>query len=328
MCCKITMNSLFYRQTVKSASRVAHNCYNRASLTHLSMLSTPSITGSSSFALSTFSTSTSSSTSSTSSSSSSSFSADNSSMSHRHAFLLHPLLHGPSLRSSQQVIYGFGVDISHIPRFYKYIDVHISHLLTSRKSFHQSNIHPQDYFLSVDSPQFNSSASMLERFLKKAFHTDEMMAFQTLFVHSLTSELVALQSCITAGTSSVSVGLEKLQDSVKYQQARMKLATFLATRWAGKEAIIKASGKRLLFPEICISRQNTSAKPIDYTNSDKTSLNETEQTKVDADPRPFVILSGPTKDWFDKENIYEPVISLSHDQDHALAAALIEKKSL
>lgn len=75
---------------------------------------------------------------------------------------------------------------------------------------------------------------------------------------------------------------------------------FLASRWAVKEATLKAIGERVLFPEITIVRYQES------------------------DPRPRLALHGKAHQIFQQKRIIRSHVSLSHDGDYALAQVILE----
>ncbi|MES1911999.1 MAG: hypothetical protein MHM6MM_004347 [Cercozoa sp. M6MM] len=76
--------------------------------------------------------------------------------------------------------------------------------------------------IAVTTRVFGVWARRGERFLQKAYHTNEIVAF-----HALQHE---------------------------DEQAR-----FLASRWAAKEALTKAIGRRVLFPEMEVTRSTDAA---------------------------------------------------------------------
>lgn len=98
--------------------------------------------------------------------------------------------------------------------------------------------------------------------------------------------------------------------------SKERLATFIASRWAVKEALVKASGQRLLFPHISIVREVKKKLSEPGTASTMAS--------APADPRARVELSGPVAEWFSKNRLRTPQVSLSHDGDYAIAFVCIE----
>jgi len=82
--------------------------------------------------------------------------------------------------------------------------------------------------------------------------------------------------------------------------------TFLASRWAAKEALIKAAGSRLLFPEMLVSRDSSVGA---------------------ADPRARIVLSGAALQWSAAQGVEsEPLLALSHDGEYAVAFVAVQRK--
>jgi phosphopantetheine--protein transferase-like protein len=96
------------------------------------------------------------------------------------------------------------------------------------------------------------------------------------------------------------------------------VAAYLASRWAVKEAMIKASGQRLLFPEMRITRATKSA-PVSAGNS------VAGVTAAAVDPRPRMQLSGAAAAWFASSGLHpHPLVTLSHDGEYAIGFVCIE----
>ena len=76
---------------------------------------------------------------------------------------------------------------------------------------------------------------------------------------------------------------------------------YVASRWALKEAVVKAFGVRLLFPEMYLHR-NTEAR-LGHAG----------------DPRPTLVTEGLAKDLFAQRNITQSFVSISHDHDYTVA---------
>lgn len=88
-------------------------------------------------------------------------------------------------------------------------------------------------------------------------------------------------------------------NEVKVANLRPRPALYYATRFAGKEAVFKALN----------------------LSSEHTKLNEIEIVS-DQNGRPEVVLYGDVKDETMKKGIEKVFISLSYDQDYAIAYAL------
>eukprot|EP01083_Nonionella_stella_P045925 123039_1 len=103
-----------------------------------------------------------------------------------------------------------------------------------------------------------------ERFLKRAFHPEEIERFQSM--HS----------------------------NVTKEQ-------FLSSRWAVKEATMKAFGKRILFPDISIKKAPKST-------------------------RPELHITGAARRLFDRAGVTHGYVSLSHESEYAVAFVMLESK--
>lgn len=115
-------------------------------------------------------------------------------------------------------------------------------------------------------PRFRRILSQFgDRFLQRAFHPHEIQHF-----HGLQTERLRLQ--------------------------------FVASRWALKEATVKAFGARLLFPELVLTRPKRGA----------------------ADPRPQLRTEGRAAEMFQERGICGTHVSLSHDTDYATAYVVLE----
>ncbi|GLD96064.1 hypothetical protein PINS_up004742 [Pythium insidiosum] len=109
-------------------------------------------------------------------------------------------------------------------------------------------------------------------------------------------------------------------------------AAYLASRWAVKEAAYKAFQRyRVLFPEISVGRQRPST-PDDsrslsldarLTREIKTSLSVATDVKALE-----LRFSGETAALATQLGIVEPLVTLSHDQDYALAFVVLQQELL
>jgi len=74
-------------------------------------------------------------------------------------------------------------------------------------------------------------------------------------------------------------------------------AQFAASRWAVKEATLKACGSRLHFPEIFVSTKNA---------------------------RPSLQVVGSARSLFDEKGIRSQLLSISHEKEYAIAFVVLE----
>ncbi len=84
----------------------------------------------------------------------------------------------------------------------------------------------------------------------------------------------------------------------------LRRSEYLASRWSVKESFIKAFGRRVLFPEIEISRQSTTV-----------------------DPRPKIIFHGDASKMIKEAGIGAAHVSLSHEKEFAISYVILERRS-
>ena len=72
---------------------------------------------------------------------------------------------------------------------------------------------------------------------------------------------------------------------------------YLATLWAVKEATVKATGKRLLFPD------------IQYTKNDMKA--------------PIIVFHNQALDWFNQTH-HSIMVTVSHDDGHTIAFVMVQ----
>ena len=77
------------------------------------------------------------------------------------------------------------------------------------------------------------------------------------------------------------------------------IASFLAFRWSVKEALVKASGQRLLFPEMTLIHDDGRSCSIQ--------------------------LSGSAKEWSEREKITRIHVSVTRNEEHATAFVVLER---
>ena len=82
-------------------------------------------------------------------------------------------------------------------------------------------------------------------FLRKCLHPDEIVQMQKISNGSGRGASVSGASVDSASAPTTASATSELA-----------AATFLASRWAAKEAMVKASGQRLLFPHMRVSRDS------------------------------------------------------------------------
>ncbi|KAG2760705.1 hypothetical protein PC129_g10659 [Phytophthora cactorum] len=101
-----------------------------------------------------------------------------------------------------------------------------------------------------------------------------------------------------------------------YARPSAQRATFLASRWAVKEATFKAFQRyRVLFPEIHAVRRGGEELAV------STSLPVTENSKALR-----LQFSGETKALAKRLRLVEPKVSISHDGDYAVAYVLLQQE--
>lgn len=95
---------------------------------------------------------------------------------------------------------------------------------------------------------------------------------------------------------------------------------FDCVRWAAKEALVKASGARLLFPDVYV-------KPARGSTGASCSLFlPPAHGPCCADPRPSVVMSGDTAEMLRRRGVAASHLSLSHDGEYATAFVVLESE--
>ncbi|TMW57458.1 hypothetical protein Poli38472_003383 [Pythium oligandrum] len=106
-----------------------------------------------------------------------------------------------------------------------------------------------------------------------------------------------------------------------YARPAVSRAHFLASRWAVKEATYKAFQRyRVLFPEIHVGRHavladDTVAKQIQTTLPIATELKSLE-----------LLFSGETAALANQLGLVDSHVSLSHDEDYAVAFVILQQR--
>lgn len=110
-------------------------------------------------------------------------------------------------------------------------------------------------------------------------------------------------------------------------------ARYAASRWAVKEACVKASGVRLFFPDICVHKSKKSIPLTSVLENQSPRIHSNPQAQTTPsftfnDPRPVIEMCGRNRDALsilgvDLDNI---MMSLSHDGDYTTAMILMTKK--
>jgi len=135
------------------------------------------------------------------------------------------------------------------------------------------------------------------QFLRKCLHPSEIAQVQRLAAVPSPSRSAAPSFAVSAASPAASSQLPSAQlESV---------SRFLASRWAAKEALTKAAGKRLLFPDMCVER---------------------DMTLGAEDPRARLSLSGEALAWSASRGLEPaPLLSLSHDGEYAVAFVCLQR---
>ena len=129
-----------------------------------------------------------------------------------------------------------------------------------------------------------------DRFLQRAFHPDEINIF-----HGMNTTKANTNTKITPTPKQIE---------------------FLASRWAIKEAATKAFAQhRVAFPEMCVTKTTTSSTSI-YN-----SLVPFRPTAV----RPTLEFSPTVNVLCQQLSITHTHVSLSHDEEYAYAAVVLER---
>lgn len=106
-----------------------------------------------------------------------------------------------------------------------------------------------------------------------------------------------------------------------------RAAEFVASRWAVKEAVTKAFGARLLFPDIYLHSPNRAAKTDTFTaapttfTSTSTPRPQPQPHRGVADPRPSLRFDGQCASLMAAADVSaeRSHVSLSHDGEYAIA---------
>ena len=108
--------------------------------------------------------------------------------------------------------------------------------------------------------------------------------------------------------------VSSLQSAADPSSMHRQVAEFVASRWAVKEAVTKAFGARLLFPDIrlCSPRRQAALTSDSRTQS---------STATPVDPRPSLRFSGQCAALMAAAGVSASSshVSLSHDGDYAVA---------
>ena len=115
-----------------------------------------------------------------------------------------------------------------------------------------------------------------------------------------------------------------------------RVAEYVASRWAVKEAVTKAFGARLLFPDICLHSPTAAARaaqhahPASHTSA---ALKPQLQLRRAAanDPRPSLHFDGQCASLMAAAGVSADSshVSLSHDGEYAIAfVTLVSQRSL
>lgn len=132
-------------------------------------------------------------------------------------------------------MFGIGVDIAHIPRFERLLQRHADRFLV--KALHPAEIAQLRRIITTD--DHKSSNDQMPSGAESAEATDVSTAAASSA--AVDSDAAATAAAFVAASSSTT---------------RLAAITFVASRWAAKEAMVKATGQRLLFPEMRVARNS------------------------------------------------------------------------
>lgn len=181
--------------------------------------------------------------------------------------LSHISLHPPMTQLSSSTshhIHGIGIDITYIPRFTAIL---------------KKSIYP--------------------RLLEKILHPNEIHTIQQMIY---TYKSAYRHSLIHSNTyNNKHIINTTLHDNMTSNDL-ISLARWLSSEWCIKEALVKATSYRLLFPDIEIIRESHS--------------------------KPNVIYHNTVHQYMIKHNVTNTHISLSHDQDYTIAMVVLESNNV
>jgi phosphopantetheine--protein transferase-like protein len=176
------------------------------------------------------------------------------------------------------VVFGIGVDVAHIPRFGRVYERQGMRFL--RKCLHPKEI-AQMQRIEAEAAQGPKGASVSAASLSSSLPNDAATA---------------------AALPASSISAARPSSSVPFA-----VSSFLASRWSAKEALTKAAGKRLLFPDMHVQRDGAAGA---------------------ADPRARLVLSGAAAQWSAEQGLQSSaLLSLSHDGEYAVAFVVLQTKS-
>lgn len=131
-------------------------------------------------------------------------------------------------------VFGIGVDIAHIPRFERLLQRQGARFLV--KAMHPAEIQQLSRIVTADDKSSNSQTPLAAESAESA---DSSTAAAS--AAAADSDAAATAAAFVAASSSTT---------------RLAAVTFVASRWAAKEAMVKATGQRLLFPEMRVARNS------------------------------------------------------------------------
>jgi phosphopantetheine--protein transferase-like protein len=175
-------------------------------------------------------------------------------------------------------VFGIGVDVAHIPRFDRVYERQGMRFL--RKCLHPKEI-AQVQRLEAEAAQGAPATSVPAASPSSSLPND---------------------AASVPALSSSSISAARPSSSVPFS-----VSSFLASRWSAKEALTKAAGKRLLFPDMHVQRDSAAGA---------------------ADPRARLVLSGAAAQWSAEQGLQSAaLLSLSHDGEYAVAFVALQTKS-
>jgi len=201
------------------------------------------------------------------------------------------------LTTLPRTVYGVGVDIAHIPRFARVLARHG------------------------------------QRFLDKCLHEKEKtqiaeMAMDIAAMEQRPARATRMENDAPSSSAPSPLPPSSSSSPVDWSAASCHppVLSFLASRWAVKEAVIKAAGKRLLFPDMCVTRIMKGKEEQRKHEQGEGNAASTAPSDAAFDPRARLELSGDALSWFQQQGLgTRPHMALSHDGEYAIAFVCIEK---
>jgi phosphopantetheine--protein transferase-like protein len=175
-------------------------------------------------------------------------------------------------------VFGIGVDVAHIPRFGRVYE-------RQGMRFLRKCLHPKEI-------------AQLQRLEAEAAQGAKGASFPADSLSSSSPNDAASVPVLSSSSLSAARPLSSVPFAV---------SSFLASRWSAKEALTKAAGKRLLFPDMHVQRDGAAGA---------------------VDPRARLVLSGAAAQWSAEQGLQSSaLLSLSHDGEYAVAFVVLQTNS-